>query len=248
VKLPAKRFMTYLASRVEVTEDPRTSLNAMHADDLYLVAACLDRDSQALKLLDLHFLGKASRAASTKEPRGAELQQELRTHLLVGPPGGEPALTSYRGTGPLGAWLRLIAVRLARAAVKASRKSKASSDEVLDGLVDNKNPEVLYLKRRYTSEVAEAVTQALGALPIRDRNLLNQYYADRMTSDEIAVLYRLNGSTVRRNLARLRKQLLVETHRRLTEKLQLSPHEAESLIAFVRSELEITLSGRNPEE
>jgi hypothetical protein len=64
-----------------------------------------------------------------------------------------------------------------------------------------------------------------------------------MSSDEIAALYRQDGSTVRRHLSRLRRKILATTHAALVAKLRLTEQDVESLIALVRSELDINLSG-----
>jgi hypothetical protein len=58
---------------------------------------------------------------------------------------------------------------------------------------------------------------------------------------QIAALFRVDRSTIKRRLAGCRAQLLEETRRHLQEKLNLSPAEFESIAGLVQSQLHLSL-------
>ena len=99
------------------------------------------------------------------------------------------------------------------------------------------HPELHYLKGRYAAEVADAFRTVLASLDAKARNMLNHYYIDQLTTDMIAKLYRVDGSTIRRQLSRLPEQILQETHRLVADRLRVTGSDASRLLALVRSEL-----------
>jgi RNA polymerase sigma-70 factor (ECF subfamily) len=68
------------------------------------------------------------------------------------------------------------------------------------------------------------------------------HFVDGLTGDEIAERLGISRATVVRWLSTARTFLLRETKRLLTDRLRLSPAEAESFIATARSRLDLSLS------
>ena len=80
--------------------------------DLYLAAACARGDAAAVNAFDRAFLQAPGPIGAGKVTPSQldEVRQRLRVKLLAGP---NPNITTYRGFGPLGAWVRVAAARVA---------------------------------------------------------------------------------------------------------------------------------------
>jgi RNA polymerase sigma-70 factor (ECF subfamily) len=245
VDLPTDVYIAYLGERLRSSDDPLRDLARLHTSDLYLAGALSRRDPTALACFERQVLGKVSDYVAPMrggEALATEVKQLIRTRLLLPDSSGRVGIAGYRGTGALGAWMRLVAVRAARELRRRTRREMSLPSGFAD--LGSMDPELAYLKNRYASEVAQALGAIMKLLPPRDRGMLNYYYADRLTTDAIARLYGVDGSTIRRQLARTRTRILRDTHRLLSERLHLRRSEVASLIALVRSQLEVSLSRR----
>jgi len=154
-----------------------------------------------------------------------------------------PRIVNYTGRGPLGASLRIAAVRAAR-----DLKRRAKPEVPLDAAHEDfalrsasPDPELEYVQRRYARDLRSAFESALSALPTRDRNILRHYFQDGMTTTAIGALFRVHGSTITRWVARARQAILDETRRRLRERLDLRASALESLVALAESRLDVSL-------
>jgi RNA polymerase sigma-70 factor (ECF subfamily) len=121
------------------------------------------------------------------------------------------SLASFRGDGPIGAWLRRIAVRAAVARLGARTDlgpgDADASDAEAARLVGSDDPE----RELLASEWRAAILDAVRALPEAQREvILLRFYRD-LSLDEIATLTRRPVGTVksrlRRGLAGLRDQI-----------------------------------------
>src|SRR4051812_47742715 len=109
-KLDAETFARK-AAQLDVRDE---DLEA-RASDLYLAWACAEGDAAALAHFERAFLTQVDlyvRRLGLEAHVVDELRQGLRIHLLVAESGGEPRVGKYSGRGPLGAWVRIVAVRL----------------------------------------------------------------------------------------------------------------------------------------
>lgn len=208
-----------------------------HLDELLLAAACLAQDAGALAELE-QLLGRIrpSIVAVDNSPSFAdEVMQALRVKLLVG--RSQPGLASYQGRGPLVAWLRTAAVRLASTA-KAQLRA-GPPDSLIDELAAP-DPELAYLKQTLGPVVQVAVQQAMKRLDPRPRALLN-LVARGLTQEQLSVMYGCDRSTISRRLADARDALFQAT----TAELKRScPREApDSLMALAFSWLFLEVSG-----
>ena len=64
---------------------------------------------------------------------------------------------------------------------------------------------------------------------------------DGLRTAQIATLFHVDRSTIKRRLAGCREQLLAQTQRHLRDKLGLSPTEFESLAGLVQSQLQLSV-------
>jgi RNA polymerase sigma-70 factor (ECF subfamily) len=113
---------------------------------------------------------------------------------------------------------------------------------VLRALAPTPDPELRYLKEQHGADFKEAFQKALAELPPKQRNVLALYYIDGLKSTAIAAMYGVQGVTVRAWLKAARDALLSSTESALSDRLGLSSSELRSLIALVRSQIDLTLS------
>jgi RNA polymerase sigma-70 factor (ECF subfamily) len=218
-----------------------------HAEDLYLAFACAVGDAKALAAFDARYLSQVPRyiARVVSSPALAEeVQQILRTEVLVGPPGQRPQIAGYSGRGPLAGWLRVLAVRRVHRLRRRKIDSAPTEELVVDRLVAaGPTPELALVKARHGADLALAIKRAIAALPARERNLIKLHVIDELTIDDLCQLYNVHRSTVARWIVRLKQQLLDEAVGILRSQLGLETEEIESLCRAVRSQLDLSLSG-----
>jgi RNA polymerase sigma-70 factor (ECF subfamily) len=175
-------------------------------------------------------------------PVGAvdEVTQALRVDLLIGEP---PRIADYAGTGALVAWLRVTATRRALRLLRTTKRETPLDEVLLDQLpAAGTDATRLYLRARYTSELKQAVADAFAELEVRQRNLLRQHILDHLTIDDLAQLYRVHRVTCSRWLADARTELGRSTRRRLSRALSLDLGELDTLLRFLDSDIELSVS------
>jgi RNA polymerase sigma-70 factor (ECF subfamily) len=221
------------------------ALAAVYFDDLVLAIACGEGDPAALELLDRRYLsqigsylGKHGGTASFAD----EVRQRVRLRLLVAEPGGTPKIAGYTGSGPLGAWLRVITIRSARDLHRAAHPTSPLTDAIAVAS-PKPDPELDYLKLRHGAEFRAALAEVLGSLQPRQRNLLKLYFLDGLTVEIIGGMFGVNRSTVTRWLADIRERIRDETYRVLRARLGVGDSELEHLWGIVESRMDLSLRG-----
>ncbi len=186
-----------------------------HVTDLYLCAAAAEGVQAAVRALDRTHLVSLRSALATVVGRTdlvEELLQVVRIRLLVGAP---PKIATYRGIGPLGAWLRVVAVRAALDLKRAQGMHRRGLQQFSQH-VEHMAP----LARSADAEVAESnemariLVRELTSLDAPNRELLLHHYVSRLSIDVLGAMYGVNRSTVarrvRRTVARLRRGLRLQ--------------------------------------
>jgi len=214
----------------------------MHAGDLYLACACAAGVAGALAALEAEHLARIREFAASVDGSPAfvgELTQQLRARILVAD-GDRPArIATYSGRGSLGGWIRVAAVRLARDIARGDREATRPRDELEPGAVD---PELGYLKQLYGDAVSRAVHDALAALTGDARTLLRLHYVDGLSIEQVGAAFGVSRATGARMLATARMTLLAGIRERLVGAIGVRAEEADSLVAFVRSRLDVSLA------
>jgi RNA polymerase sigma-70 factor, ECF subfamily len=216
-------------------------LAALHAADLYLACACAHGVTEALAALEREHLARVREFVAGIAPTTDavnELTQQLRARLLVAEAGRPPRIATYAGRGSLGGWLRVAAVRLARDLWRSTTQHAPASDELEPTAVA---PELGYWKQAYGEVVSRAVQEALASLEGEPRTLLKMHYVDGLSIDQVGLAFGKSRATGARMLAAARQTLLAAIRERMVGTLGVRAEEADSLLALVRSRLDVSL-------
>jgi RNA polymerase sigma-70 factor, ECF subfamily len=222
------------------SEDPVAWLLSPHLPELYLAFACVQKDPEALAILERELLAPLQAQLARRQSTVAQLEevfQGLREHLLL---GEKPRLLQYEGKGPLAGWLKVVATRL-DLQLKRSASARVEEDQ-MDAQLANGDPELLLLKQRYGQAVTKALKLALRELEPRLANVLRLHYLDRLSTEAIGTGLQIHARTVQRWLAEAREQVLSRTEKKLAEQLELAPSDLVSLVRLVRSQLHLSVA------
>jgi RNA polymerase sigma-70 factor (ECF subfamily) len=235
-------FGRYLARRIDPGDDIVVAIGEIAVTDLYLVAAVVAGNTAALAAFDRMMTAELPPVIRTIDPSQDaidETLQLLREKLLV-PRDGVLRIEAYSGHGPLGAWLRVSALRTALSQRRRARPELRPDDELAEILDLQPNAEIKVLSHELGGDLRAALRAAVAAQPARMRALLRLYYADGRGVEEIGRVYNVHASTVSRWLAKARADVLAHTRSELIARLRTSPSQIDSLLGHVAS-LEISL-------
>lgn len=248
VAVEIEQFLALIGRRFA----PGTSaaIRMLHADDLYLLCAYLSGAPGASTTFESEFFTRVARAlkrSRATDDEIAEIQQILRERLL-NDRRSTPARSHYAGTGSLGSWLCISAVReLWRMRQRSHRE--ALDEHTLEQLpAHDEDQELAYLKALYRREFKEAFSEALDSLTPKERNVLRYNVLKGLNITEIGAIYRVHRATIARWIARARDQLKAETHAALTRKVELRGRDLESVLRLIESQLDVSLRRRLGEE
>jgi RNA polymerase sigma-70 factor (ECF subfamily) len=213
--------------------------------ELYLACACAQGNRAALAELDGRYLSLVPLyvARIDASPEFADdVRQLLRERLLVAADGKPARIGEYGGKGPLGAWLRVVAVRIALNLVRgrAGQPRTGSGDE-REPVAESRNPEHMLVKAEYRAAFQKALESTVADLDSDDRTILRLYYLDGMTVVEIGKLLRLHHSTAARRIERCHETILEKTRVQLGEDLRLDGDEVNSIIRQAQSQVDVSL-------
>jgi RNA polymerase sigma-70 factor (ECF subfamily) len=234
IALAPETFHAHLAAR-------GMSPAADHAADLFLACACLHQVPGALRAFEATYMPRLpaylSRLGSSREAID-EVAQVLRQQLFV---GASPKIGDYSGKGELGAWLRVVAVRLAIDLDRASPPPMQELEPHRSLAAATASPELEALRNRYRDRFSAAFTAALTGLTSEQRTLLRLHYLDGLSMEELGRMFNVNRSTILRRLGACSQLLLDGIRDRLGAELGVSTAELESLAAALRSDLQLSL-------
>lgn len=237
LRLDPVAFVRHLASHSTEALPP-----VSHVPDLWIACACALGTSGAAaefertyRRLIEHSVARVNRAAVD------EGTQAVLVSLLVAEPGARPRIAEYAGRAALKTWLVTVA---ANTTLNLHRRRDDQAHESLSGLAEqvaNAEPEIALARARHSRDLDAALRDALQTLEKRQRVLLSVRHVQGLTLGEVATMYRTSRQTAGRMMAAAHEALLVETKRLLRQRLNLTETEFESLIALLRSQLEVSL-------
>jgi RNA polymerase sigma-70 factor (ECF subfamily) len=167
-----------------------------------------------------------------------ELAQRLRVRLLVAEAGQPPRIASYTGRGPLNAWLRVAAARLAVDQHRAEVSDSPPTWAVLSGPVDQ---ELLYLKQTHADLFGAALETGLMALSKRARTVLRLHFLQGVPIAQIATSYSVSPRSVQRWIVAAQTEVIDQLRSVLASNLEITGSQLESLMGAMETELVIAL-------
>jgi RNA polymerase sigma-70 factor (ECF subfamily) len=219
-----------------------TELDALAAGDLFLACACGHGVTEAIDVLEREQFSRIREFAAsvtTSPDLVKELAQQLRARMLVADGDRPPRILTYSGRGSLGGWIRVSAVRLARDLGRSERALERAHGKLEVEVLD---PELAYLKGTYGPAVSDAIEGALAGLDAEARGLLKMHYVDGLTIEQVGTAFAKSRATAARMLAAARLTLVSAIRERLIGTVGVRQDEADSLLAFVRSQLDVSLA------
>jgi RNA polymerase sigma-70 factor (ECF subfamily) len=245
VQLTAEAFARFVAARVAGDGEPFKAIARLHLADLYLACACAGGDAAAIQAFRRDLLPRA-RAAAAKLDRRPEFLQQVEDALIqkviVSDDGRPPRIGDYAGRGTLASWLCAVAIRAAIDLTSQSAPQSIPLDEGVDHALAKEDPDLHVIRKRYQPAFKRAFERAFALLSAEDRNALRLSVMEKMSVNQLAVMFRVHRSTAARRLARIRQDLLEATRERLSAELRLSERETSSLMRMLRSQLNLSLS------
>lgn len=214
------------------------------AADLYLCCACAEAQPEALRAFENEG-SLVAKAAIARVDRSADFVhdtlQEVWDRLLL---GAEPKVKSYSGRGPLKAWVRVAATRVALDRQRARNRFAGHHVELTDRLAaPGGSPEVVLLKARFGQTFQQALRDSVSRLSRQERNVLRMHIAGHCSIDEIGRAYNVHRATAARWLERTRTQIYEEVRQELcVKRARLTASEFKSLATILGAELELSLS------
>jgi RNA polymerase sigma-70 factor (ECF subfamily) len=240
IDLDTGALVAFIARRIST--GPRDALARLHAEDVYLACACSRGDPVALAEFDRLFLSQVpTYLAHRSAPALADdVRAMLGEQLFVTTPERPARILGYEGKGPLGGWLRTMAVRAAIDLQRGDRRY-APLEAAAPAAGSQLDPELDTIKAQYATEFKSAFEETLRTLPTRQRNVLRMYFLDQVPMEAIGAVYRVHRTTVVRWIADARTAIIEETCRLLRSRLGLSEAAVESLLGVVQSRVDVSL-------
>jgi RNA polymerase sigma-70 factor, ECF subfamily len=217
-----------------------------HAADLYLACGCAAGVPAAVAAFDRELIPIARAAARRIDATPdfvEEIAQLARARLLVAEPASSARIADYTGEGPLRAWVRIAALRLAMNQLRGRRRDVLVDDETFFAIVDAGTDEERRQSRaRYSAVCGEALRAAFGELTARERNLLRMHHLHGLTIDELAPTLRVHRATVARWLATARERLLDATRAGLRERLDVGTATVDSILRELAGRIDVSVT------
>jgi RNA polymerase sigma-70 factor, ECF subfamily len=237
VTLEREAFQAQMEAR---RADPETL--GLRGSDLFLAAACAAGDPAAVRHFEHAFLAGIDRQVgklALPDEQVEEARQLLRVKFLVGP---EPGIREYGGRGPLGAWVRVSAVRVALDLTRAARARPQASDELLAAMAaPDGSPELAAIKGQNHTLLQQALEGALRALTPREKTVLRLHLVDGLNIETIGTIYRVHRATVARWLVSARGHVYEHVRRTLRLELRTTSSELRSMVDLFRADVQLSV-------
>jgi RNA polymerase sigma-70 factor (ECF subfamily) len=235
VDLPLERFSAHVQA-AQLTPEALVAWGP----EVYLTCAASCNDNAAIAHIDALYLepllGRICRMGWPSD--GAkEVLQAARERLFV---GRAARIRKYRGTGPLGQWLKVVVIRTAidlrRAEPNVGRLGLAPSSP------PSVDPTVLVAKQRYRGELESALAALLQALPERERSVLRLHLLEDVSIEQIARMHNVHRVTVARWIWSAGDELLEGLHDHFRTRFGMSSSACDSVVRAVQSQLALDLT------
>lgn len=238
VSLSRERFERQLANET-------SELSAEGLAELYLACACASGDRKAMAIAEAEFVSVVPTAIAHMRlsPNVVdEVQQAVRSKLLLSVGEAPPRIVDYAGKGKLRGLVKVMAVRTAISTLRKDKRHAPQNQEALLGLASPElGPEFDVLKATYKAEFSTSFEESVASLSSRERNILRLQLLDKLTVSEVAALYKVDRATVTRWLTKIRSALLSETRKRMQTRLGIKTGELDSIMRLIESRLDVSV-------
>jgi RNA polymerase sigma-70 factor, ECF subfamily len=184
-------------------------LASLHLEDLALACACAGGDEQAWEHFVLVQRPLLYRAADSLDPGGGarDLADSLYADLFgLGDHAGErqSLFRYFHGRSGLTTWLRAVLAQRHIDRLRTQRRLETLPEEESPAALRAPARPIEPERDRYLRLIRDALTQAVGGLPARDRLRLACYYAQELTLAQTGRMLGESEATSSRQLARTR--------------------------------------------
>lgn len=213
--------------------------------DLYLACACFKNVAGALHSFQRRYSSVVTQAV--RRFNGSlglvdEVFQQLCETLFVGRAGVEPKILRYRGKGSLAGFVYTSARRVALRLTAAASLRAKGDDALIDQFSQAYEMETMMLKHEHQATFNRALAAALRTLPPRERLVLRLNLIERVSTTQIAVMYKVSQPTVSRWIQRAARSIFLRAKESICDELDIDTRELRSLLILVRSQIELTIS------
>jgi RNA polymerase sigma-70 factor, ECF subfamily len=219
-----------------------------YVNSVYLCAGCalgVPAAHLALERTFFPMLRASVRRLMAERASVEDTLQEVRYRLLV---GASRRILTYRGSGPLGSWLRVIAVNVAmdeRRAHAAHTRRRRLHEQMTRGAshypLDKGSPEDGILRRSSIGRCERALRAGIASLGSSDRQLLYSYFVLGLNIDQLGTIHGRNRSTmarrIRRTLKHVRDRVRVELR---SNGPGASRHDMEGIASVMYNEIDLS--------
>ena len=144
-------------------------------------------------------------------------------------------------------WVRVAVTRLLHNLAARGPKEAPLPDALAGDLHDAAaDPELAQIKQTYREEFTAAFRAAVDSLDVADRVLLHQSITQRRTQAALAEAYDVHINTIARWIRRARTALEAAVREQLASRLKVTDTQFRSLLALVRSRLDLSLGALEP--
>jgi RNA polymerase sigma-70 factor len=214
-------------------------------EHVYIARACAAADARALRIVEEQFFGALNDLARRKlrgaDP-AAEALQLTREKLFTGP---EPRILTYRGSGHLLMWLKMVLNRViasSKRAEAAQRQRERGFIEFWKDMADDLGDRPAL--RPDVVEFAEGcLRRAFATLPARERAVMRLYFLEGASSAAIGAIYGRHRSQIPLWIARGRELMRNELREQVQRALgSIRESELGSLLRIMHDEIDVTIS------
>jgi RNA polymerase sigma-70 factor (ECF subfamily) len=245
-EVPDEDFLRALVRHVPAGGEDLKALQAVHAEDLALALGCAEGHPVALAEFDQRFSASLRAALRRLDPSPGfidEALQAVRERLFLPQERSAPKITLYAGTGPLSAWVRTVALRVAINLRHSAAPETPMDERLAAGLsAQGPGPELALLKSQYREAFQQSFRAALGTLTDQESTILRLHFVSGLSLDRLGEMYQVHRATIARWVARAREQLMKSTQSELQARLTVDANELHQILELVRSQLAITLT------
>lgn len=221
VSVPPEAFARFAAARVR-PDDGGARGGTLRLPELLLTFACSRGDRAAIRLLQQRYFPVLERALKRRGLQPAFIDEICAlqlTRLIVGD-HGRPLILEYGGSGDLGAWLVVSALRAAFRLHRRGEREAAYAEAHAGHLDEPAASTADGYEAAVCGDLFRAsFATALARLPARERSLLQQHYLSGWTLEEVAAHHRAHRATAARWLAAARRKLWAGTRAILQSRL-----------------------------